>query len=128
MNTDRCFKKNHPKWSRLDQEAQENFANAKSSQMPLSRLTIWGCVYNISLEETRHAVVTHQILTENDPQNIVTHRIWQSMIRRTYRHSPYFDQATKVNFPHNQPSLFSNNFLISIFFQIDDFRSDRSFP
>ena len=30
----------------------------------------------------------HQTSTENDPQNIVTHRIWQSTIRHTYRHSP----------------------------------------
>ncbi len=31
MNTEGCFKKNHPKWSRLDQKAQKNFANVKSS-------------------------------------------------------------------------------------------------
>ncbi len=83
---------------------------------------------NFPLEEIRHAVVTHQNLIENDPQNIATHRIWQSTIRHTYRHSPYFGQATKVKSPPTNPPSFQNNFLISIFFQIDDFRSDRSFP
>ncbi len=57
---------------------------------------------------------SHQTSTENDPQNIVTHRIWQSTIRHTYRHSPYLTKPKQSN-PHPQPPLlskhFSNNYL-----------------
>jgi hypothetical protein len=31
MNTEGCFKKNHPKRSRPDQKARENFANGKKT-------------------------------------------------------------------------------------------------
>ncbi len=41
----------------------------------------------------------HQTSTENDPQNIVTHRTWQSTIRHTHRHSPYLTKATKGQIP-----------------------------
>lgn len=51
----------------------------------------------------------HQTSTENDPQNIVTHRIWQSTIRHTYRHSPYLTTPKRSN-PHPQPPLFSKHF------------------
>jgi len=51
----------------------------------------------------------HQTSTENDPQNIVTHRIWQSTIRHTYRHSPYLTKPKRSN-PHPQPPLFSKHF------------------
>ena len=52
----------------------------------------------------------HQTSTENDPQNIVTHRIWQSTIRHTYRHSPYLTKPKKRSHPHPQPPLFSKHF------------------
>ena len=51
----------------------------------------------------------HQTSTENDPQNIVTYRIWQSTIRHTYRHSPYLTMPKRSN-PHPQPPLFSKHF------------------
>lgn len=51
----------------------------------------------------------HQTSTENDPQNIVTHRIWQSTIRHTYRHSPYLTTPKRSN-PHPQPPSFSKHF------------------
>jgi hypothetical protein len=53
---------------------------------------------------------THQTSTENDPQNIVTHRIWQSTIRHTYRHSPYLTkpkgQIPTLNLPSFQKQFF----------------------
>jgi len=48
----------------------------------------------------------HQTSTENDPQNIVTHRIWQSTIRHTYRHSPYLTKPQKVKSPPSTSPLF----------------------
>jgi len=59
----------------------------------------------------------HQTSTENDPQNIVTHRIWQSTIRHTYRHSPYLTKPKGQIPTLNLPS-FQNIFLTSTFFQI----------
>ena len=59
----------------------------------------------------------HQTSTENDPQNIVTHRIWQSTIRHTYRHSPYLT-TPKGQIPTLNLPSFQNIFLISTFFQI----------
>ena len=62
---------------------------------------------------------SHQTSTENDPQNIVTHRIWQSTIRHTYRHSPYLTNPQKVKPPTlNLPSFQNIFFLTSTFFQI----------
>jgi hypothetical protein len=60
----------------------------------------------------------HQTSTENDPQNIVIHRIWQSTIRHTYRHSPYLTKPQKGQIPTLKLPSFQNIFLISIFFQI----------
>ena len=60
----------------------------------------------------------HQTSTENDPQNIVTHRIWQSTIRHTYRHSPYLTKPQKVKSPPSTSPLFKIFFLTSTFFQI----------
>ena len=61
----------------------------------------------------------HQTSTENDPQNIVTHRIWKSTIRHTYRHLPYLTKATKGQIPTLKTSpLFKTIFLTSTFFQI----------
>jgi len=59
----------------------------------------------------------HQTSTENDPQNIVTHRIWQSTIRHTYRHSPYLT-TPKGQIPTLNLPSFQNIFLTSTFFQI----------
>jgi len=53
----------------------------------------------------------HQTSTENDPQNIVTHRIWQSTIRHTHRHSPYLTTPKK-----NQKSPPSTSPLFKTFF------------
>ncbi len=70
----------------------------------------------------------HQTSTENDPQNIVTHRIWQSTIRHTYHHSPYLTklkgQIPTLNLPSFQKH-FSN---IYLFPDLTIFRSDDSFP
>jgi len=52
----------------------------------------------------------HQTSTENDPQNIVTHRIWQSTIRHTYRHSPYLTKPQKVKSPPSTSPLFKTFF------------------
>ena len=52
----------------------------------------------------------HQTSTENDPQNIVTHRIWQSTIRHTYRHSPYLTKPQKVKTPPSTSPLFKTFF------------------
>ena len=52
----------------------------------------------------------HQSSTENDPQNIVTHRIWQSTIRHTYRHSPYLTKPQKVKSPPSTIPSFQNIF------------------
>jgi len=60
----------------------------------------------------------HQTSTENDPQNIVTHRIWQSTIRHTHRHSPYLTKVTKGQIPTLNLPSFQNIFLTSTFFQI----------
>jgi len=38
-------------------------------------------------------------------KQIVTHRIWQRTIHHIYRHSPYFDQATKFKHPNFPFSL-----------------------
>ena len=59
-----------------------------------------------------------QTSTENDPQNIVTHRIWQSTIRHTHRHSPYLTKPQKVKIPTLNLPSFQNIFLTSTFFQI----------
>ena len=78
----------------------------------------------------------HQTSTENDPQNIVTHRIWQSTIRHTYRHSPYLTKPQKGQNPTlNLPSfqnIFSNIYLfpdLTIFVLTTLFRRrfDRTF-
>ena len=69
----------------------------------------------------------HQTSTENDPQNIVTHRIWQTTIRHTYRHSPYLTPQKKGQIPTLNLPSFQNNFLISIFFQIWRFSFWRLF-
>ena len=60
----------------------------------------------------------HQTSTENDPQNIVTHRIWQSTIRHTYRHSPHLTKPQQVKSPPSTFPLFKTFFLTSTFFQI----------
>jgi len=60
----------------------------------------------------------HQTSTENDPQNIVTHRIWQSTIRHTHRHSPYLTKPKKGQTPTLNLPSFQNIFLTSTFFQI----------
>ena len=52
----------------------------------------------------------HQTSTENDPQNIVTHRIWQSTIRHTYRHSPYLTKPQKGQIPTLNLPSFQNTF------------------
>jgi len=52
----------------------------------------------------------HQTSTENDPQNIVTHRIWQSTIRHTHRHSPYLTKPQKVKSPPSTSPLFKTFF------------------
>ena len=52
----------------------------------------------------------HQTSTKNDPQNIVTHRIWQSTIRHTYRHSPYLTKPQKVKSPPSTSPLFKTFF------------------
>ena len=78
----------------------------------------------------------HQTSTENDPQNIVTHRIWQSTIRHTHRHSPYLTTPKKGQIPTlNLPSFqntFSNIYLfpdLTIFVLATLFRRrfDRTF-
>jgi hypothetical protein len=110
-------KKNHPKWSRLDQEAQK-LCQCQKQQMPLlktNNLMVLRKFVNVSsnfpLEEIRHVVLTHQTSTEHDLQKkIVTHRIWQSTICHTYRHSRYFDQVTKVKSHHITLPLFKTNF------------------
>ena len=54
----------------------------------------------------------HQTSTENDPQNIVTHRIWQSTIRHIWpRHK-------RSKSPPLTSPLFKTFFLTSTFFQI----------
>ena len=52
----------------------------------------------------------HQTSTENDPQNIVTHRIWQSTILHTYRHSPHLTKPQKVKSPPLPSPLFKTFF------------------
>ena len=102
-----CFSK-YPKWSpEPDQEARRNFANAK---VPSKNQQFWRSWKSLSqvfsdfpLEETRHTSPTS---TENDPQKIVTHRIWQSTIRHTYRHSPYLTKPHKVKSPPSTSPLF----------------------
>jgi len=77
----------------------------------------------------------HQTSTDNDPQNIVTHRIWQSTIRHTYRHSPYLTKPHKVKSPPSTSHLFktfSNIYLfpdLTIFVLTTLFRRrfDRTF-
>jgi hypothetical protein len=54
--------------------------------------------------------IPHQTSTENDPQNIVTHRIWQSTIRHKYRHSPYLTKPQKVKNPTLNLPSFSKHF------------------
>ena len=57
----------------------------------------------------RHGM-PHQTSTENDPQNIVTHRIWQSTIHHTYRHSPHLTKPQKVKSPPLTSPLFKTFF------------------
>ncbi len=58
------------------------------------------------LEETRHALPK---LDRQRSTNIVAHRLWQSTIHHTYRHSPYLTKPKRSN-PHPQPPLFSKHF------------------
>ena len=89
----------------------ENFANAK---VPSKKSTILKVLKKVchKFSQTflwkRHDT-PHQTSTENDPQNIVTHRIWQSTICHTYRHSPFLTKPQRSN-PHHQPPLFSKHF------------------
>ena len=108
MNTTRVLLK-ISKWSpEPDQEAQRNFANVKS---PFYKSTILKVLKKsvTSSPQTfpwkRHDM-PHQTSTENDPQNIVTHRIWQSTIHHTYRHSPYLTKPQKVKSPPSTSPLF----------------------
>ena len=114
-----CFSK-YPKWSpEPDQEARRNFANAKvpSKINNFEGLEKVCHKFSQTFLWKRHDT-PHQTSTENDPQNIVTHRIWQSTIRHTYRHSPYLTTPQKVKSPPSTSPLFKNIFLTSTFFQI----------
>ena len=71
----------------------------KKSVTSFLRLSFW----------KRHDM-PHQTSTENDPQNIVTHRIWQSTIRHNTSSLTILDQVTKRSNPHPQPPLFSKHF------------------
>ena len=117
MNTTRVLLK-YPKWSQLTQKHSEtslmskvpskinNFEGLEKVCHKFSQTFLW----------KRHDM-PHQTSTENDPQNIVTHRIWQSTIRHTYRHSPYLT-TPKGQIPSLNLPSFQNIFLKSIFFQI----------
>lgn len=96
----------------------ENFANAKvpSKINNFEGLEKVCHKFSQTFLWKRHDM-PHQTSTENDPQNIVTHRIWQSTIRHTYRHSPYLTK-TKGQIPTPNLPSFQNIFLTSTFFQI----------
>ena len=135
MNTEGCFKINHPKWSRLDQEARKTSLMSKAA----------------------HAAFKDQ---QSDGLEKVCKRLFKLSFGRDTtrcRHSPNLDRERSAKYHHSSnmaeynsshissltilwpshkgqiPSnqtlpLFKDNFLISIFFQIDDFHSDHSFP
>ncbi len=107
-----CFSK-YPKWSpEPDQEAQRNFANVKSPFQNQQFWRSWKSLSQVSPQTflwKRHDM-PHQNSIENDPQNIVTHRIWHSTIRHTYRHSPYLTKPKKVKTPPSTSPLFKTFF------------------
>ena len=70
----------------------------------------------------------HQTSTENDPQHIVTHRIWQSTIRHNTSSLTILDQATEGQIPTLNLPSFQNIFLTSTFFQIWRYSFWRFFP
>ena len=53
--------------------------------------------------------ISHQTSTENDPQNIVTHRIWQSTIRHNIVTHHTWPRPKRSN-PHPQPPRFFKTF------------------
>jgi hypothetical protein len=79
----------------------------KKSVTSFLRLSFW----------KRHDM-PHQTSTDNDPQNIVTHRIWQSTIPHNTSSLTTLDQATKGQIPTLNLPSFQNISLTSTFFQI----------
>ncbi len=73
------------------------------------------CRHSPNLDRERFAKYHHSSnMAEHD---FVTHIITHHTLAKPQRSIS----------PTTKPPSFQNNFLISIFFQIDDFRSDRSF-
>jgi hypothetical protein len=109
----------------LTKKHRQNFVNVKSSLCRYQDQQFEGLekvcknsTSNFPLEETRHAVVTDQISTENDLQN---NRHSSNMAEHDSSHISSLTilwPSSKCQIPTLKPSLFSKQFLISIFFQI----------
>ncbi len=102
-------KKNHPKWSQLDQEARKTLPMSKAANAALKDQKFDG------LEKVcKHLLKTflwkrYDTLSALTKPRQRTIRKISSLIEygrarfcHTYRHSPYFDQATKVKISSNQ--------------------------
>jgi len=111
MNTEGCFKKTIQRGQDLTKKHGKLRKWQKQPMTPwkTNNPTILKKFVNASsnflLEEIRRIVITNQTLTENDPQDIVTHGTWQCTIQSQISSLTILWPSHKGQNPTPKPSL-----------------------